>query len=72
LRRRLGSAVREDRKELSETCQPARTGAVELRSRGIYDVESRYQATSGEDSAEQEDLVIAVVNYKVCESEIVL
>jgi hypothetical protein len=32
-----------------------------------YVVESRYQATTGEDTADREDFVLAVVNSSVCE-----
>jgi hypothetical protein len=38
---------------------------VEPGSWGIHGVESRYQAKTGEDTAEWEDLVRAVVNFSV-------
>jgi hypothetical protein len=47
-------------------------GAVEHGSRWIYGGESRYQATTGEDTADWEDLVRAVVNFRVCELPIAL
>jgi hypothetical protein len=47
--------------------QPTRTGAVEHGSREIYSIGSRYQATTGEDTADWEDLVRVVVNCTVYE-----
>jgi hypothetical protein len=52
--------------------QSEKTGAVEHGSSGIYDVESRYQTTTVEDTEDWEDLVRAVVNCRVCESAIAL
>jgi hypothetical protein len=52
--------------ELWERRQPARTGAVEHGTWGIYGTESRYQATAGEDTADWEDLMRAVVICKAC------
>jgi hypothetical protein len=49
------------------------TGIVgEFRERGTSAVESRYQATTGGNITECEDLVCAVVNCRVCELAIVL
>jgi hypothetical protein len=45
---------------------------VEHGTRGIYDAGSRFQGTAGEDTADCEDLVRAVVNCNVCELAIVL
>jgi hypothetical protein len=39
---------------------------------GKSTVECRYQATTGQDTADCEDLVRAVVNYRVCELAITL
>jgi hypothetical protein len=58
--------------EMWRSCQPASTGTTEHENWGIYSVGSRYQATTGEDTADWEDLVHAVVNYKVCELVIAL
>jgi hypothetical protein len=44
----------------------------EPRVRRTSAVESRYQTTTGEDTADWEDLVRAVVNCRVCESAIAL
>jgi hypothetical protein len=51
--------------KLRDRRQPARTGAVEHGSWGSYDVESRNQATTGEDTADWENLVRAVLNCSV-------
>jgi hypothetical protein len=39
---------------------------------GSYDVEDHYQATTGEDIADWENFVLAVVNFRACESAIAL
>jgi hypothetical protein len=52
--------------------QPARTGAMEYRVRGIYSVESYYQATTSEDTAYWKDLVSALINCRVCEVAVTL
>jgi hypothetical protein len=44
----------------------------EGRENGIYGDRSRYQATTGEDTADWEELVRAVVNCRVCELAIAL
>jgi hypothetical protein len=44
----------------------------ETRGRGAFAVGSRYQATSGEDTADWENLLLAVVNCRVCELAIAL
>jgi hypothetical protein len=52
--------------------QAVRTWSREHGSWGMYGVESRYQATTGEDTADWEDLVRAVMNCRVCELAIAL
>jgi hypothetical protein len=54
--------------EMWEGRQPARTEDVELGNWGIYGVGSRCQVTTGEDKADWDDLVRAIVNCKVWES----
>jgi hypothetical protein len=44
--------------------KPARIGAAEHESREIYSVGSRPQATTGDDTADREDLVCATVNCR--------
>jgi tRNA U38,U39,U40 pseudouridine synthase TruA len=50
--------------EMREGHSSARTDAGVHGSRGIYNVGSRYQATTDEDTAHLEDLVHALVKYK--------
>jgi hypothetical protein len=52
--------------------QPVRTGTVEHGRWGIYGVESRYLVTTGEDTADREDLLCAIVNCIACELAIAL
>jgi hypothetical protein len=49
-----------------ERRQPARTWSLEHGSGGISGVGSRYQITTGEDIADWEELVHALLNCRVC------
>jgi hypothetical protein len=49
---------------MQEDRWPTRTEASEPGSWGIYNVGSHYQATTDEDTANWEDLVHNLVNYK--------
>jgi hypothetical protein len=42
--------------------QPVRTKAAEYRSGGIYVIRNHYQVTTGEDTANLEDLMHVIVN----------
>jgi hypothetical protein len=50
--------------------QPIRTRAAEYRSEEIYVIGSHYQVTTGEDTADLEDLMHVIVNCK--ERELVI
>jgi hypothetical protein len=64
VRRQLGSC--------SDRRQPASTWNREHGSWGIYGVGSRYQTTTGEHTADWEDLARIVINCTVCELTIAL
>jgi hypothetical protein len=55
--------------ELWDSRQPVKS---KHGSWGSYGVESHYQATTGEDTADWEDLVRAVMNCRVCKLAIAL
>jgi hypothetical protein len=58
--------------QMRDSRQPARTGAAEHESSVIYSVGSRSRATPSKDEANGEDLICAVVNFRVCELAITL
>jgi hypothetical protein len=70
--RSVPKCYKQDKSRMYLIVRQAPVNRYEHRSWGIYEIQSRYQATTNEDTADGKGLVRAVVNCIMCELSMAL